>query len=623
MAIMTVSRAPIWLGLALALTTEAAPAWACGGCFVPPINSGAPILQNAERVLFVRDAATKKSTVWVEVRYSGPADGFGWVLPLPKQPKVGVGSSYLFDRLQLATGPRYVLDSLPSEGCGGGGGSSGFGGCASDSAASFASEGTSAKSGGRGSTVTVLQHDQVGPYDYQVISGSDLADIQKWLSDNGFAIPDKAKAVLADHVKLKNVFVAVKLATGKGVEEIKPIALEMDDAEPCVPLRLTSIAAVEDTTVQVYVAGPGRAIPKNHLHVRINPMRLDVLHGAANYEQVLAAAIDEAAGRAFVTEFSGALPKTVEIPSPYPYGEATTEPLVDLTALDLSGMYKLTGKCAVVGFIHSHKLPITKETAAILEKHLDLVVSADSAAAVNYYRGDNVCVEPAGAPAFDPKPLADQLEKEFAKPLRDMAKALGDASSGGGATGRLTRLAMRISPEEMTKDPVFAFNATLPDVSNITKGAWGPVCLGNALANGYRVTIGGIGSWIFGNQTNADGSNIPNIAVDPRFKSAPAALAVELLDETGDPKPIDKGDIATVDQAIAGAHWGAPSLPTGLQLKSAAPRWSPPASDAAVTRASNNSSACSGDRQAPLGRALTLLTLLGGALWVVARRKNI
>ena len=90
--------------LAVCLITQ--PAWACGGCFGPPPPPQAPqnfaVLQNAERVLFVRDPNTKKSTVWVEVRYAGLAEGFGWVLPLPKQPKVGVGTVKVFDALDKA-----------------------------------------------------------------------------------------------------------------------------------------------------------------------------------------------------------------------------------------------------------------------------------------------------------------------------------------------------------------------------------------------------------------------------------------------------------------------------------------------------------------------------------------
>ncbi len=604
--------------LALALVAFSAlsvPAWACGGCFVPPINSTAPILQNAERILFVRDPATKKSTVWVEIRYSGPADGFGWVLPLPKVPKVGVGTSYLFDRLDLGTAPRFQLDSLNSEGCSSGGGSIGC------SDASLASSAALDRSNGGGGTVTILQHDQVGPYDYQVIQAKSADDVLTWLNSNGFATPDKAKTVLADHVAKGDVFVAVKLATGKGVDQIKPISLEMDDAEPCVPLRLTAIAAENDTTIQVYVAGPGRAIPKNHLHVRLNPVRLDVLHGAKNYEQVVAAAIDEAAGRAFITEFAGEIPTTISVPSQYPYGSPSQEPLVDYTAIDTTGVAKAKTTCEAWNLLYIHNFPITKETVAIIDPLFHFAAQAGTADALTYYKSLTACPLIKRTDAIDGAALAAQLETEFAAPLRDMTKTLTSIGAGGGSKGRFSRLVMRISPDEMTRDPVFAFSGTLPDVSNVTKGGYGPVCLGDgSTQNGYRVTIAGMGSWLMANQTQTDGTNLPNLALDPRMTKAPAALTIELLDETGEPIAVDASQIALADQAIAGAKWGSSSLPSGTVLKPAAKRWTTPASDAVIA---TPSSGCIGGhtrQQAPWALA-GLLTLAGLALRLRRARK--
>ncbi len=137
-----------------------------------------------------------------------------------------------------------------------------------------------------------------------MVKGSAAKPLLNWLDEQGYATPKAAIPVVDSHIAKGDVFVAIKLSNGEGVNQIKPIVLQMHDAEPCVPLRLTSIAAAEDMTVVVTIAGPGRAIPKNHLHVRINPMRLNLFKGANNYPQVLSAAIDEAAGRAFVTEYA-------------------------------------------------------------------------------------------------------------------------------------------------------------------------------------------------------------------------------------------------------------------------------------------------------------------------------
>ena len=117
---------PTWMRTSLGLLAMAlgglwsTGALACGACFTPVPNvpsNQLQVLQSAERILFVRDDKTKQSVVWVEIKYSGPADQFAWVLPLPKVPKVGVGTSWLFDRLDLGTAPRFVVSTLPSENC--------------------------------------------------------------------------------------------------------------------------------------------------------------------------------------------------------------------------------------------------------------------------------------------------------------------------------------------------------------------------------------------------------------------------------------------------------------------------------------------------------------------------
>ena len=48
-----------------------------------------------------------------------------------------------------------------------------------------------------------------------------------------------------------HLFVALKLKHGADTEEIHPIVLRYEGNEPCIPIRLTRIAAVEDTTLLV------------------------------------------------------------------------------------------------------------------------------------------------------------------------------------------------------------------------------------------------------------------------------------------------------------------------------------------------------------------------------------
>lgn len=617
-----------FFGVLLGLATLAAPvrAWACGGCFIPT-GSSSPVLQDAERVLFVRDDKTKQSTVWVEVRYNGPSDDFGWVLPLPKVPKVGVGTAYLFDRLDLGTAPRFTTTSGNPENCGTSSvATSGGGGCGSSAEYAVAA---SAKSAGRlpddGNRrgVTVLVHDQVGPYDYVVIQGKTAEGLIAWLNARKYGIPELAKSVIEAHVQKGDVFVAVRLKTGATAQEVKPITLTMDDSEPCVPLRLTAIAAVDDLTVEVLAAGPGRAVPKNHLHVWINPMKLNWFDGATNYAQVVSAAIDEAAGRAFVTEFAGPVPAKVPVTTGSGYAtQVVEEPLVDLATLDTTGIAKAKTVSEVIAALHAVGFPIVSETAETLEQHLGLAAKAGSATdLVTFYKNlHEGQAELVGLPIDTTAvALAQDLEQNFVQPIKQLLPLIQGSKT-------LSRLVMRISPKEMTKDPIFGFHPGLPNVAREHAALLTAVCRGGSTPpDAYRVTVNGLGSYVIDRKT-ADGATnaVANNAVDARFKNAPAAVLVELLDETGDPLAIHPDDIDLVDGAIASAHLGTPSLPTGITLKKAPLRWKPPQSDAVYSGGAGSvnaqSNACALEPTSRGGATLALL--LGACALAVASARR-
>lgn len=64
------------------------------------------------------------------------------------------------------------------------------------------------------------------------------------------------------------------LLNGTTIGDLRPISVTLGEEAPCVPLRLTAIAATVDMPITVYVLGPHRAVPKNNLHAVINPRAL-------------------------------------------------------------------------------------------------------------------------------------------------------------------------------------------------------------------------------------------------------------------------------------------------------------------------------------------------------------
>lgn len=606
------SPTAITAGFVVATAGLVAPqlALACGGCFSPPTATvDQTVVQDAERVLFVRDEKTKKSVVWVEVRYSGLAKDFGWVLPVPKLPKVGVGSRIVFDALDARMRMRYAVKNRPPENC-----RDPYEGCdgnrrmdsAFPSAGNAADAVASADSGATKSneaTVEVLASGATGPYDYVVIKGSDGQALYDWLTKRGYATPQKAIKIIQSHVDLGDLFVAVKLSNGQGVEAIRPIALDMEDAEPCVPLRLTSIAAAADMSVIVTIAGPGRAVVKNHLDVVPNPLRMALTESTKAYlacepgsgtnfcmlpnnmGQVVSAAIDEAGGRAFVTEAA--------------YEGAQLKALSPLQSFNLTGMSSIKDYDHLGNYLANSGLPINAEIADTLEPVLQLKKNfpkvepaqmlANLKSCAIYWtmpngpqscnlpgQGGGLVLTHAQLQAFSVD--GAQLAKTMQEGIIDPLFAIGELLSG---SAKVTRLSMRISPEEMDRDPVFAYNPTLPNVSpnrvveinQVCSNGWYDYSSGKSVPD-QRLSIDGLGSWVITNGNNA---------ADLRFKDAPAALAMYVQEEQGAPIGIAPAQAGVIDMAIAGAKPGKKSVPAELVLV-AVKAWTPPKSDQLVTK---------------------------------------
>ncbi|MSP90633.1 MAG: DUF2330 domain-containing protein [Myxococcales bacterium] len=588
----SLARAVLVAAATFTVVLPARSAQACGGCFSPP-SATVPqtVAQDAERVLYFHNPKNPLETiVWVEVRYTGLAQDFGWVLPLPKLPKVSVGLTLGLDLLDAHTKARWQLqyDKAGPENC-----RNAYDGCQVMQKSQY-SEGpsltvdSSAKgpapqagaNGNNAEAVTVLAQGQTGPYDYAVVSGKSAEPLLKWLNDRGYGTPPQALPILQSHVAKGDVFVAIKLSNGAGVNLIRPVVLTMEDADACVPLRLTSIAAQQDMTVQVTLAGNGRAVPKNHLHVEVNPARIDWFQGGQNFAQLAAAAIDEAGGRAFVTESAqpgAALPNLLGNLEASPAKFKNAKSLYDVAlALPQSG------------------LPMTEEVAAVLDDALGLAqlfpgVGAAQALA-NLHSCGQYFTMPFGPPDcqlpkltlkkaalqgrfVDGGVLAKVVEEGLVTPLRDLRDGLK-------AAPMVTRMTLRISPEEMDRDPIFAFNPDLPAVAPTRVAQYRNVCTtGWHPPDALRLTLAGLGSWVM------KGAWGVNLSKDARFAQAPTALRVELLDETGGPVGIDAGQIELVDTAIMGALPGKASLPHGMTLK-VPTAWLPPVSDAPVLQLS-------------------------------------
>src|SRR5687768_1333853 len=91
----------VFLGLGVLAVTmlgDTRTAEACGGFFCQNV----PVDQSGEHLLFsIEDDGTV--VAHVQIQYQGAAESFAWVLPLPAEPEVSVGSDEIFRTLRGLT----------------------------------------------------------------------------------------------------------------------------------------------------------------------------------------------------------------------------------------------------------------------------------------------------------------------------------------------------------------------------------------------------------------------------------------------------------------------------------------------------------------------------------------
>ncbi len=262
-------------------------AFACGGFFC----SAQPVDQQAERILFAEEADGRWSA-FVEIQYQGDAESFAWVVPVPEAPELDTWDGTAFNALDQATQPSYQPDQqcLPP--------------------AAFAADGDGAGGGQnapeREGGVQVLAREQVGPFDTVTVKSDDPRELVEWLRTNDFRIVPEMEPFIALYTEEGMAFTAMKLLPGEDVDAIKPIKMTYRSAGPVVPLRLTSIAAMPEMGVKVWVLGAQRFGPENVPSVEVPDEEIvfDYNRFQTNYLSLVARKIDEAGGHGFVTEYA-------------------------------------------------------------------------------------------------------------------------------------------------------------------------------------------------------------------------------------------------------------------------------------------------------------------------------
>ncbi|MDB5097995.1 MAG: hypothetical protein JWM80_2416 [Cyanobacteria bacterium RYN_339] len=493
--------------IAAALCLVPTSALACGGLFCRT----APIVQNGEKILFATDS--QNVIAYVQIQYQGDANEFSWVVPVPTEPALSVGTDAVFTALSRDTVPTFNIDIKDEGTC--------------KSSVSFASGAVrKAAPTANAGAVQVVSQNQVGPYDSAVIKSDDPGALKQWLKDNGYVLPPKLDPLLDPYVAGKYYFVALKLTKDRAVGDIQPIVLKYASTKPGIPIRLTGVAANPDMDVYVWVLGKKRAIPENYRHAIINEARIDWLTQGSNYNQVVTEAMNEAGGQAFVTDYAGGS-QVVDVGSS---GSDLEKQVAAVDATDPVAFYNQVLRLFAG----------TTKGQSFVKKYIPKPSSV-TASDQDFYNNLNAYQKELAAnqTTVDVAAARTQLTEELVKPQMEAEKLFKGLPY-------LTRMYTTMSPEEMTQDPMFVFNGDLPLVSKDHTATGVRKCSGNVEQGDAPILI-----------TLENGLTY---TYDPRPTSGaggtgklPAAAKVEQLKSSGAASLIkdNSGDIQKVLATVA------------------------------------------------------------------------
>lgn len=456
----------------------ASQANACGGFFCQQV----PIDQAGEQIIFRKDGIFV--TAMVLIQYTGEAEEFSWVVPVSGIPELSVGSDAVFASLETATRPQFILETngqrCPSDGV-----DFDFGGGAP----------TSDSAGDADDGVDVLERLAVGPFDVEVITSNDAGALATWLDTNGYELTERGEELIGPYVNEGKNFVALKLRQDQGVGDIEPLIMRCQTGNATIPIRLTAVAAQDNMGVLVWLMGDSRAVPLNYLHVTPNYTRLNWYAGTfnayASYQGLITAAMDEAGGQGFATDYAGT---DIDPDASLPTVETYTDELVYLAGFAEDADF-------VAELANTFVFPQDK-VFAIMGRELPLPDGEDSFIySVPELLNDTFTAEELTEARTR---IVVEINETIVKPLENALAMFDDRPY-------MTRMYTTLSADEMSLDPSFSFNPDLEDQPMTRRAQMNVDC--NFGATTWSLTLG--------EGTGRNGELVINGSGEPPGFSAP------------------------------------------------------------------------------------------------------
>ena len=295
---------------ALALAATASRADAFCGFYVE--GSGAKLAADATQVTLMRQGT--RTVLAMQNDYKGPLADFAMVVPVPvvlKESEVKTLDKRVLQRIEQLGAPRLVeyweQNPCPVPHA-----------YEEDERMMKMSEAApadmaSAGAGAARQTVKIEAQFAVGEYKILILSATEAAGLEKWLTQNGYKIPAGAEPLLRPYVEAGSKFFVAKVDPKKvtldaqGVAQLSPLRFHYDSEEFSLPIRLGMANSTGKQDLIVNIISDTRYEVANYKNVVI-PTNFDVKDSVrTRFAEFYAALFDktlEANPRAVVTEYA-------------------------------------------------------------------------------------------------------------------------------------------------------------------------------------------------------------------------------------------------------------------------------------------------------------------------------
>jgi len=449
---------------------------------------------------------------------------------VPNTPEISLGSDITFTQLEFATRPQFFLERR-GEQC-------------EEFVPNFGVTPDTAGAPGNDeddSGVFIEQELQIGPFDIDIVSSDNPDDLAIWLQDNGYELTDRGAELLAPYITDGMKFVAVKLLNGEGIDSIQPLLMKYTSDKPVIPIRLTAVAAMPDMGVLTWVVADARAVPENYEHVTPNYTRLNWYTGSGNayasYQTLITDAMNETAeGQGFATDYAGEI--SDEILSQLSNIEFIEEILEDLDSRDDANFIAYS--------FFNFFLNNVNARLEVLQRELPI-------------EGDDVSINVAAANYQTTAGLQSQYSPEQLRAariaLRDFIvtreiEPVLNANALLPQGAYMTRLFTTLSAEEMTRDPSFSYNASMPDQAIERNALLESSCGENGTE--WTLTLGE-GTDREGEVVVAANQPIPFNAAPAGVDTQPAAILRERTSDDAAPELLFKAEPGVLEIAADGS----------------------------------------------------------------------